>query len=550
MTCFSELTYTTYTDGELPPEEMRRVGAHLAGCSRCRVLVEALRAESRLLVAALEDKAEAPAPLVSARPRDILWTVLAVLGAAVGLDTALNWLREAQAATATEWLNPLGLAAQLGFFFNAFFYLLREEASMLLSNLTTFSILLLGLVVIGAGFYWFRRRPTALAVLVTLVLALALAQPGTALEPRKVHKGTLTIAAGEILDDTLVAFGQKVVVDGTVTGNVIVFGEGIEINGTVKGDLICFNGGVRLQGAVEGNVFCFSGGIDMPGRVGQSAYAFVGGFNLQPGSQVGGDLVAFAGGLNLMGTVKRDVAAFAGGTNIGGTVGRNVVAYTDKLTVMSSGRIGGNVRAHCDKPDAVRIDPGATIGGKVETKVAEPRGSRYSQPRFYFRKALGTAIAFVVGLFLYWLFPALFAQRLDTPTSLLRTAALGFLALVALPVAALIAAIILFGIGVLADVLLIALLFPLLVLVVWGIGLYIAKILVGVWLGHSLFRPQAGQPPQFAVPLLVGLILVVVAMSLPYLGVVIHFLVWLLGLGLAVPALRTFWERTRVQPSA
>lgn len=550
MTCFSELTYTTYTDGELPPEEMRRVEAHLAGCSRCRVLVEGLRAESRLLVAALEDKAEAPLPLVSARPRDILWTVLAVLGTAVGLDTALNWWREAQAATATEWLNPLGLAAQLGFFFNAFFYLLREEASMLLANLTNFSILLLALVLIGAGFYWLRRRPAALAVLVTLVLMLGLALPGAALETRKVKRGTIAVGPDETLNDTLVAFGEKLVIDGTVTGNVIAFGEGVEINGTVKGDLISFSGGVRLKGTVEGNILAFTGGLNLGGRVGQSVYVFTGGVNLEPSAQVAGDLVAFAGGVNLMGTVDRDLIAFAGGTNVAGTVGRHVKAYTDKLSVTASGRIGGNVQAVCDRPDAVQIDPAASIAGKVETKVKQPRGSQYSRPRFYFQKGLGTAIAFFVGLLLYWLFPTLFAQRLDTPTSLLRTAGLGFLAFVAPPVAALIAAIILFGIGVLADVLLIALLFPLLVLVVWGIGLYIAKILVGVWLGHSLFRPQAGQPPQFAVPLLVGLILVGVAMSLPYLGVVIHFLVWLLGLGLAVPALRTFWERTRVQPSA
>jgi anti-sigma factor RsiW len=50
MNCFPELTYSLYVDNELSPEEAHKVEAHRSHCSQCRGLVDALRAEDRLLV--------------------------------------------------------------------------------------------------------------------------------------------------------------------------------------------------------------------------------------------------------------------------------------------------------------------------------------------------------------------------------------------------------------------------------------------------------------------------------------------------------------------
>ena len=48
MSCPTELTYAVYLDGELPPEQVRPVEAHLVQCRRCRELVVALREEAEL----------------------------------------------------------------------------------------------------------------------------------------------------------------------------------------------------------------------------------------------------------------------------------------------------------------------------------------------------------------------------------------------------------------------------------------------------------------------------------------------------------------------
>ena len=61
MSCFPELTYAVYADGELPAEEAAQVEAHLAACSRCRRLTDSLQAESRALQQALQgDEAAEP----------------------------------------------------------------------------------------------------------------------------------------------------------------------------------------------------------------------------------------------------------------------------------------------------------------------------------------------------------------------------------------------------------------------------------------------------------------------------------------------------------
>ena len=93
MTCFPELTYAVYADGELPVTEARAVEMHLAACPRCRQVVEALRAENRLLADTLhEPAAEAAPPRPFLRPRDLAWAAPAVLLAAGGLEAGFSIL--------------------------------------------------------------------------------------------------------------------------------------------------------------------------------------------------------------------------------------------------------------------------------------------------------------------------------------------------------------------------------------------------------------------------------------------------------------------------
>ena len=99
--------------------------------------------------------------------------------------------------------------------------------------------------------------------------------------------------------------------------------------------------------------------------------------------------------------------------------------------------------------------------------------------------------------------------------------------LVALPVAAIIVAVTVIGLPI-----------ALISLVLYLIALYLAKIVVAEFVGRQLMQSRG------ALPLLVGVLVVVVAINLPWIGGLINFLLILLGLGaLAVTTYRIVLRR-------
>ncbi len=549
MSCFPELTYAVFVDGELPLEEARRVEAHLLACAECRLQVEALRAEGRLLAEVLQE-AEPEVVVPLAQPQgvrwlDLAWTTAVILAVAGSAQGAYNWLSSVE-TPGTGWLNPFNLGLQLNLFFSSIFYFLSEGVTMLISFSTTIATLVLAFGAIAGAVVLVRRRQmphTLLMALIAIFALLLVAAPASAIEHRSVKKGTVIVKANETLDDTLIAHARKVTIDGTVTGNVFAFGESIEVNGMVKGDVIAFARGVNVRGRVDGNLFVFTQGLNLTGVVGQSVYAFTQGFTAGQESHVSGDMVGFAEGVNVDGGVDRDLIAFAEATNITGSVGRNVRAFSKEVNIASGAHVGGDVRIRTEKQENVHIDSGATIGGKVETDIKPGESSRYAHPPFYLQVTLGLGIVFLLGLFLRWLFPFLFDGGLSSAGDVGRAAGIGFVACVVPPAAAVVLGIILCGIGILAGVLLVTMLIPILILILWLLALYLSKIFVGLSLGQLVFRAGPDKPARFAAPLVVGLIAVYIAINLPFVGGMLNLIVWVLGLGIATIAVWRYYKR-------
>jgi hypothetical protein len=109
----------------------------------------------------------------------------------------------------------------------------------------------------------------------------------------------------------------------------------------------------------------------------------------------------------------------------------------------------------------------------------------------------------------------------------------GFLVLVATPVAALILGVTLVGMPI-----------ALLTLFTWLAGLYLAKVFVGALVGQEILKSQAGPPRPFVLSLLLGLFIIFVATDLPYVGAVVSFLVIVLGLGIAASQVLRHWPRS------
>jgi len=529
-TCPSEAVLAVHADGELPALEARPVGAHVAGCPRCRALLEALRAESRLLARVLEE-APTPAPARRAVWADLFTTGLLLLTAAAGVQALFGWLG------GLGQQSPVDLDARsfvVSVLFDTFFYLVREGASMLTPLLSSFGLVALVVLTTLLGLA-VRRRSTAGTLL--LVALVGFAAPASALERRVAHGGhqEITVPAGETVDDSLFAAGETVSIDGVVTGNVIACAQRVIVRGTVKGDLIAGGQRVELAGTVEGNVLSVSQTMIVRGPVGRSLHTVAEHLSLDREGRVEGDVITFAGGMDFEGRAGRDLLAFGGFANLRGEVARNASSWTDRLRVDGPAKVGGDLTVHARKKENVTVDPQASVGGKSETLIeTKHRRSRYARPAFYVWRMIWLAAAFLTGLLVHRLFPSLLAARLGGGLSIFRVCGFGFVALVAAPVAIVLVALTMVGLPL-----------ALLAFALWVAGVYLSSIFVGALLGRTLLARPEGAAPSFAIALLVGLAIVTAAVHLPYVGFVLSPMVTLLGLGIGVIQTGRAWKTAR-----
>jgi hypothetical protein len=77
----------------------------------------------------------------------------------------------------------------------------------------------------------------------------------------------VSVPKGETINETLVATGQTVSIDGDVSGDVICAGQNISIAGNVNGDVLCAGQTVDVAGSVTASA---AGAADIrPGSAGR-----------------------------------------------------------------------------------------------------------------------------------------------------------------------------------------------------------------------------------------------------------------------------------------
>jgi len=532
--CLSEFTYSMYVDGELAESERLRVQQHLAQCAHCQALAAALETENRVL-AEVFSFVDEPGAARQRVGRSLLLTAGSALAVAVALDQVVAGIGRI-APGAVSWMNSFSLAWFQGFFFNNALDLIREGPAMLNALVTILGVLVLGGIAVGVLRHFLSRHPMSIALLAMLALMLGVPRPASAIESR--HATNPRVGPTETVDQSLVLTGDHAEIDGTVNGNVLSAGQRLAVRGTVKGDLLFFGHELEISGTVEGSVYVFSGAVVISGHVGRNVLLWAGAMQIDPSAHIDGDVLGAGGDARLAGTVGRDVNLSCGTFETRGSIGRNLQVSTNLLTVDSSARIAGNLEAHVGKQQEVEIEPGAVIGGKTTTILKKKPVSHYTESKYYFWQAIWMAGALVVGLLLRWLVPGVFGAGMDSGGALLRSAGVGFLALVATPVAVIVACITLVGIPAGA-----------ITLVLWLVSLLVlAKVFAGAALGRALLPAQPGASPNFVLALLAGLAVVFVAINLPYVGGWLSFLIVLVGLGLEVLGARSSIRRGAVTP--
>ena len=522
MECYSEQICEVFVDGELPVDEARRLRGHLATCQRCQERVDALRSENRVLSESLRELPDEEASLAAVSRWRLSrgWGDLALLAAVLALGgIALVLIDDLQIPAALEWANPFSINGFTNLLFNVSDYIAQGGTAMLTEYAAGVGGVVLMLLLGGSVLMLGRRGRLRQPGLRLLIVLLALSLPSFAMEHR--HGQFVTVAANETVDDTLLATGNTVRVEGVVNGDLLAFGQTVEVRGTVKGDVVTGAKRVVVTGTVEGRIYNFSQSLDLEGQLGHSLYGFAQSLRVDDRSHVGEGVVVAAGEVSLEGDVKRSVDIMgSGNADVSGSVGRDLAVFGGRsLTLTDTARVGGNLSARVRELKDVHIADGATIAGKRDIQL-QVRQSPYSHPRFYFHQAIWFASAMLVGWLGLVFFPGFFRATTQAVGSGWTSLGLGIGVLAGAPVAMIVIAITLVG-------------FPisLMLLVVYLTAVYLAKIWVGAFLGWLLLKPAGGTKGDWVLGLLVGLLIITIVGYIPYLGGLVRLGVVCLGLG-------------------
>lgn len=528
MNCLSEISCSIHADGETPRAEIKAVEEHLAACPQCRARVNALQRENLMLAAMLK---EDDAPALEAQPSSarLGLGLAALLGVAVAIVSSLRWLLSLIPGFAS-WINPLNRDTLMNFMIGSVLYLAEEGGAMFHTISTTLEYLVMAGVILAGAYIVVRRlgMHTALLAAALPALLLGAARPAAALT----HRGgeRVVVAQGETLDDSLLAGAGIIEIDGTVNGNLIASGQRVTIKGRVKGDAFVFCQELQVEGVVEGNLYVWSQFASLNGEVQHSLFIFSQALQMRTGSNIHGDAMVYAGRVHMAGVVGHELRASTGWLELQGQVGHNVIAHASHITAMPDARVNGDLIAYVGNPGDINIQSGAVISGKTETHLPPSRANRFAHLGFYVWQLIHLAAAFLTGMVLFRLAPWLFKPQLVSTRDWLRALGIGFLALLATPAAAGLAVITMVGMPL-----------GLMTLGFWLAALYISKIFVAEAVAETFMQPATAGLQSWAKVLFAGLVALMIATNLPYVGTVVSMAVVVVGMGrLAYALIRHF----------
>jgi anti-sigma factor RsiW len=524
MICPTELELSVYADGAATADTTAAIEAHLAMCPTCPGRLATLRAEAGLVAAALTEEDELIRVPAFQRPssRGAFAAAATCFVLAAALVTAAPALLDFSVPAPLTWFDPFDVGTLVDLAVRAAIFLVPRGGAIMTSLVeTAAAAAIIGFVVWIAVSLRKRRGPLMLSVLACAVVSLP--APVQALDIRRADNGSVLIRADETIQDTLIALGETVEVNGDVEGDLIAFGRRVIVRGRVGGLVLTGAQNVTIEGEVGGSLIGFAQSLNVASRrIGGNLFGF--GATIEPVQNVEGNAVVFAERTNLTGAIGRDVFGFAEQIEVGSTVGGSLTAFANRLNLLATARITANLTAHLPDEDRLTVSPGAVIGGEVETRIRERHDERseYTSAGYYVAQALRYAAAFLTGLVLLALVPRLRQASLNDMPQALVAGGVGVVTLVAVPIIAVLVAITIIGIPI-----------AVLAVLLWLAAIYLAKIVLAHGIGARILDASSSTR-HFAVALALGLVLVLLAVEVPFIGGLLNFLLTICGLGLLV----------------
>ena len=367
-------------------------------------------------------------------------------------------------------------------------------------------------------------KPKTIAHFTLLALAALLASSCRTHDGnRSWERRQIILPSGQVHEGWYFGAGDRVTIDGTVNGDAYVAGAIVEVTGTINGDLIAAGGQVTITGTVTDDIRAAGGSVRLSGHTGKNVTVGGGAVVISKEAEIGKNLLAGGGDLQIRGTVGEETKLAAGAISISGTMKGNVEAGADEFSTTPGASIGCDLKVATKDSTRVNIAQG-TVHGKTEILLPEARmrghalGMHWGNLWF---KLLFTLSLLLTALILTFLLPN---QLMSIGTTIMgrpgASALWGLLVIILGPLAVLILCVTLVGLPL-----------GLLLLCVYFWYLYLSQLALGTVLGYKLFGFDGRHGWRLFGPVALGIVIVQILASIPYLCILIVLAGMLFGVG-------------------
>lgn len=335
----------------------------------------------------------------------------------------------------------------------------------------------------------------------------------------------VTVPSGEVREGDFYAAAEVVRIDGRLAGDLVALGQRVLVDGEVDGDVLAAGRAIDLRGPVGDATRVAGDQLTVSSTIDGDLVAAGNRLQLLDGAVVRGRLMAAGSIVEVAGTVEEDLRVAAGEIIVRGTVRGDARVMADRLELAPGARIDGNLDYRTRTP--LSAEEAARVGGAVRHREPVDEDLDRSWVGRVFRSwfwgwQLGSAL--LVGLLAVALFPRVVQQLVSAiagDTTL--GALLGFGAFLIVPIAAVIVMLTLVGVPI-----------GIIVTLLFGVALYLAKLPAAAWAGERLLA-NAGRPdasPYAAMA--IGVLVLYLLFAVPWLGGLCWLAATWLGLGAMV----------------
>lgn len=199
------------------------------------------------------------------------------------------------------------------------------------------------------------------------------------------------VPENDVVPDDLYAGAVRVVVDGTLDGDLVAAaGEDVVVNGVVTGSVTVIAPTVTIEGAIDGTLKVVTNRLVVNGRVGGDIVGSAITASFGPSSMVSGDVVFWAWKCETLGTIHGSLEGGFRTLSLAGEIEGDVDVSVNRIRVVDPLQVGGDLGYRSDN-EIVDIDR-ASVDGAVVAKTPLKPNLRV--------RALGVVGRFMAVLFL------------------------------------------------------------------------------------------------------------------------------------------------------